>query len=149
MKKNKITRTKSIAQKFEHQFIEVVKIIKTSRISALKAVNAELIELYWKIGKYICDKIESSQWGEGVVTQLALYINTRYPELRGYSNKNLWRMKQFYEVYHNDRKLSPLVRQLSWTHNLIILAKTKSRLEKEFYLLLSIDEHIQKDKFLL
>lgn len=89
-------------------------------------------------------KIESTQWGESVVQELSRYITRKYPELKGYSDKNLWRMKQFYEAYSTEPKLSPLVRQLSWTHNLIILARAKSLEEREFYLHLCILERYSK-----
>ena len=116
--KNKLPegwKTKPVKE-FETQFIEVVEIINSARINALKSVNAELISLYWKIGEYIGRKLERSEWGESVVSQLATYIQKKYPEFKGYSDKNLWRMKQIYETYCNDEKLSPLVRQLSWTY---------------------------------
>ncbi|MBI4139767.1 DUF1016 domain-containing protein [Candidatus Woesearchaeota archaeon] len=127
-----------------NQFVEVLLLIQKSRNSALKTVNTELIGLYWKIGEYISSKIKTAEWGEGTVDKLAEYIQRKYPELKGYSNKNLWRMKQFYEIYNKDIKLSPLVRQLSWTHNLFILSKTKSKQEREFYLRLSIQEQYSK-----
>jgi len=143
-KKMKNRQSQKLIKQFERHFIEVIDIIKNSRINALKSVNAELINLYWKIGEYISNKLEKAEWGDGVVSQLALYLQAKYPELKGYSDKNLWRMKQFYETYYNDEKLSPLVRQLSWTHNLLILGKTKSASEREFYLHLSIYEHYSK-----
>jgi len=125
--------------KFESQFLEVVELIKKSRSAALKSVNIELINLYWKIGEYISSKIETAEWGEGVVNQLSSYIQTKYSEFKGYSDKNLWRMKQFYDTYKNS-KLSALLRELSWTNNLLILSKTKNDEEREFYLKLCIQE---------
>jgi len=115
----------------ERQFTEVVKLIRNARINALKSVNQELIGLYWNIGEYISRKIQKAEWGGGIVSQLASYIKEKYPEFRGYSDKNLWRMKQFYETYFQDKKLSPLVRVISWTNNLLILSKSKSSEERE------------------
>lgn len=100
--------------------------------------------MYWNIGKYISKKVENAEWGQSIVNDLAEYIAGKHPDMKGYSNKNLWRMKQFYEAYNKNRKLSPLVRQLSWTHNMIILSRTKSLEEKEFYLRLSIAERYSK-----
>ena len=134
---------KSIQNK-ENDFLYVVSLIKSAKERALLSVNVELINLYWEVGKYICDKIKKAQWGESVITELAGFITKKYPDLKGYSDKNLWRMKQFYEIYFQDEKLSPLVRELSWTHNMIILAKSKSKEEREFYLRLSIKEHYSK-----
>ncbi len=128
----------------EKEFLQIISLIQTAKQKAFLAVNSELINLYWNIGEYISKKIKSTQWGESVVRELADFINKKYPELKGYSDKNLWRMKQFYEAYSLEQKLSPLVRQLSWTHNMIILAKTKSLEEREFYLRLSIAESYSK-----
>jgi hypothetical protein len=102
------------------QFLEIVNLIKQARYKAVKNINAELIKLYWDIGKSIYEKIQSSQWGQGIVKELADYIAKTDPNAGGFSDKNLWRMKQFYETYKDFPKLSPLVRELSWTHNLLI-----------------------------
>lgn len=118
----------------DNRFTKIIQLIKQSRTNAIKAVNAELINLYWNIGEYISKKIEQSEWGDSVVTELANFIQTQEPELKGFSDKNIWRMKQFYETYKSTPKLSPLVREISWTHNLIILSRTKTLEEKEFYL---------------
>ena len=126
------------------QFFEVVNLIKNARYNAIKSVNTELINLYWDVGKYITEKVHDSQWGQGVVKELSEYISKTEPELRGFSDKNLWRMKQFYEVYKDSPKLSPLVRELSWTHNLMIFSRCKSNEEMEFYLRISIKEMYSK-----
>jgi predicted nuclease of restriction endonuclease-like (RecB) superfamily len=131
-------------KKFEKQFIEVLELIKTSRVNALKSINVELINLYWKIGEYISKKVKRTEWGRGIVSELANYILTDYSEFKGYSATNLWRMKQFYETYHKDEKLAPLVQELSWTHNVLIFSKTKSKSEREFYLRLAINEYYSK-----
>ncbi len=128
----------------EKDFLQVISLIQTAKQRAFLAVNTALIGLYWSVGEHISKKINSAQWGESVVGELADFIAKNYPDLKGYSDKNLWRMKQFYEAYSNQPKLSPLVRQLSWTHNMIILAKTKSLEEREFYLRLSIAESYSK-----
>ncbi|WP_199757075.1 YhcG family protein [Pedobacter sp. KBW06] len=128
----------------EKQFAQVIDLIKESRFNALKSVNTELIDLYWKIGKYISKKIEDSDWGQSVVDQLAEYLQRSEPDLKGFSNKNLWRMRQFYDVYKASPKLSPLVREISWTNNLIIFSRAKTEEEKEFYLKLCIQERYGK-----
>ncbi len=125
-------------------FAEVVSLIKKSRFAALRAVNAELINLYWQIGEYIAERIESEGWGKSVVKDLADFIQCTEPTLKGFSPQNLWRMRQFYETYKDSPKLSPLVREISWTNNLIILSRAKSIEEKEFYLRLSAKETYSK-----
>ncbi len=124
----------------ENQFLEIVTLIKKARSNALKSINKELILLYWKIGEYISEKVKNAEWGTSVVDKLAIYIQRNHPELKGYTRRNLYRMKQFYEIYHANEKVSAVLAQISWTNHLLILSKTKTIQEKEFYLLLSIKE---------
>ena len=125
----------------EPQFSEIISLIKAARFNAFKAVNTELINLYWEIGKYITSRTQNEGWGKATVQQLAQFIQTQEPDLKGFSDKNLWRMKQFYETYCDVPKLSPLVRELSWTNNVIIFSRSKSEEEREFYLLLCKKEN--------
>lgn len=87
--------------------------------------NTELLGLYWQLGEYISHKVESSQWGGGVMDELAATIARQYPGLRGYTRPNLFRMRQFYQAYRDDEKVSALLRQLSWTHHLLILGRPR------------------------
>jgi predicted nuclease of restriction endonuclease-like (RecB) superfamily len=123
-------------------FNPVFQLIRQARYNAYKAVNTELINLYWEIGKYIAERTDFDGWGKSTVSQLAHYIKSQEPDSKGFSDKNLWRMKQFYETYSHAPKLSPLVRELSWTHNLIIFSRCKTDEEREFYLRLC-----QKEKY--
>jgi predicted nuclease of restriction endonuclease-like (RecB) superfamily len=134
-----------IVQDRTDQFAEIVTMIQHTRSEVVRLANASLIDLYWRVGRYISDKISVSEWGDGVVKQLADYIEKNSPEVKGFSDKNLWRMKQFYETYKDaDEKLSPLVRQISWTNNLIIMSRSKSMDERAFYLTLCQKEHLSK-----
>jgi len=117
----------------ETRFADIITLIKNARTSALRSVNRELINLYWNIGEYISAKVEKSEWGQSVVKELALHISKNEPDLKGFSDKNLWRMKQFYESYKDFPKLSSLLREISWTNNLIILSRTKNLNERKFY----------------
>jgi predicted nuclease of restriction endonuclease-like (RecB) superfamily len=124
----------------ETAFAEVLAIIQAARGRALAAVNTELIDLYWRLGEYISQKLESAAWGEGVVDSLAAYIARHSPGLRGFTRRNLFRMRQFYETYRRDAKVSALLTQLPWTHHLLILSRCKRPEEREFYLRLAIQE---------
>ena len=118
------------------QFAEVVSMIQQTKANVISIANTASIDLYWKVGKYISDKLIVSEWGDGVVKQLAEYIEKTSPDVKGFSDKNLWRMKQFYETYCDaDEKLSPVVRQISWINNLIIMSRAKSAEERVFYLI--------------
>jgi predicted nuclease of restriction endonuclease-like (RecB) superfamily len=125
----------------EKRFTDIIQLIKQSRSNAIKAVNAELINLYWNIGEHISKKIEQSEWGDSVVTELANFIQTQEPEIKGFSDKNIWRMKQFYETYKDFPKLSTLLREISWSHNLAIFSRCKTAEEREFYLKLAKQEN--------
>jgi len=126
------------------RFTSIIQLIKQSKTSAIKAVNAELINLYWNIGEHISKKIEQSEWGDSVVKDLSEYIQKNEPQIKGFSDKNIWRMKQFYEVYKDSPKLSPLVREISWTNNMLIFSRCKTIEEKEFYIKLVKQENYSK-----
>ena len=135
--------SKIIIQDKNEQFAEVVSMIQHTRNEVLRLANASLIDLYWKIGKYISNKIVASEWCDGVVKQLADYIERTSPEAKGFSDKNLWRMKQFYETYNGvDEKLSTLLRQISWSNNLAIMSRCKTIEERAFYLNLCVHDRL-------
>jgi len=100
----------------------------------LKAVNRELLSLYWDLGEMIVRKQEIYRWGKSVVEQLAKELEKEFPGTRGFSAQNLWRMRSFYITYRGNEFLSPLVREIGWTHNIVIIGMCKDNLEREFYL---------------
>ena len=102
----------------KNQFDEIHKLIIDAKNRALYTVNKELITLYWQVGKYVSEKVETQVWGSSVVNQLSEYIRKQEPDTKGFSSQNIWRMKQFYETYCSNEKLSPLVREISWSNNL-------------------------------
>ncbi len=128
----------------QDDFAEITQLIALSRQRAVQVVNTALIELYWQVGQIISRKIELAAWGDGVVAQLADHLAKSQPGLRGFTRANLFRMRQFYEAYRNDEIVSPLVRQLPWTHNLIILNQGKRPEERAFYVRLAIREQWSK-----
>lgn len=128
----------------DSEFDVVIGLIKQSHARAVQAVNTTLIELYWSIGEYITKKIAKDGWGKGTVEALAKHIRRSQPNIRGFSTQNLWRMRQFYETYRDQPKLSPLVRELSWTHNLAIMSRCRRDDEREFYLRMASREKWSK-----
>ncbi len=128
----------------EDRFNEVLALIHGARQQAIQTVNTQLIELYWQVGGYISRKLEKAEWGDSVVSQLAEHLAQTQPGLRGFARPNLFRMRQFYETYRGDEKVSPLVRQLSWTHNLVIFSQGKTPEEREFYLRMAVQEKWSK-----
>jgi predicted nuclease of restriction endonuclease-like (RecB) superfamily len=134
------------ALKENPEFGEIVQLIESARQKSYQAVNTQLIDLYWQVGAYISHKLEAAEWGDSIVAQLASYLALTQPNLKGFTRPNLFRMRQFYETYRNDTIVSPLVRQLPWTHNLIILSQTKRPEEREFYLKMAIQQRWSKRK---
>lgn len=128
----------------EASFSEVVSLIELARQRAYQAVNTELVGLYWQIGEYISRKLETAEWGDGVVDALARHIARSQPGLSGFTRRNLFRMRQFYEIYRDDKKVSPLVTQLPWTHHLLIFGQCKRAEQREFYVRLAIRERWSK-----
>ncbi|VVP57435.1 Putative nuclease YhcG [Pseudomonas fluorescens] len=124
----------------DDRFSEVLVLIHSARQQAIQAVNTRLIELYWQVGAYISRKLERAEWGDAVVSQLAEHLALTQPGLRGFTRRNLFRMRQFYEAYRGDEKVSALLTQLPWTHNLLILTQSKHPQEREFYLRLAVQE---------
>jgi len=113
---------------------EIKERIRSAQYAALRAVNRELIGLYWDIGRMIVEKQAREKWGRSVVEKLATDLQVEFPGVRGLSSKNLWKMKQFYESYAGNEILSPLVREIGWTHNTIVMMKCKDDLQREFYI---------------
>jgi predicted nuclease of restriction endonuclease-like (RecB) superfamily len=129
-----------VSQLTTTSFTEIVQLIAAAKQRAIQAVNTSLIDLYWQVGEIISRKIASAEWGDGVVNQLADHIAQAQPGLRGFTRPNLFRMRQFYETYKDEAKVSPLVRLLPWTHNIIILSQSKRPEEREFYLRMAVQE---------
>jgi predicted nuclease of restriction endonuclease-like (RecB) superfamily len=126
------------------RFNEVLALIQSARQQAVQAVNTQLIDLYWQVGGYISRKMENAEWGDSVISQLAEHLAQTQPGLRGFTRPNLFRMRQFYDTYRGDSIVSPLVRQLPWTHNMIVLSQSKHPQEREFYLRMAIQEKWSK-----
>ena len=124
-------------------FEEVISIIDRARENSFRAVNRELIAMYWEIGRYISQKTISDNWGKSVVLEFSNFIQSRFVGIKGFSPQNIWRMKQFYETYNENEKLSPLVREITWTNNVLIMMAAKTDEEREFYLE-ALDRDVKK-----
>ncbi|MHB8160256.1 MAG: PDDEXK nuclease domain-containing protein [Thermoleophilia bacterium] len=108
--------------------------IRSAQYEALRAVNKELIGLYWDIGRMIVERQKGETWGKAVVERLAYDLQSEFPGIQGFSSLNIWRMRKLFVTYGNNEKLSPLVTEIAWTHNLVILNKCKDDLQREFYI---------------
>jgi len=113
---------------------DITERVRSSQYEALKLVNKGLIGLYWDIGRLITERQASTQWGKSVVEQLAKDLQAEFLGASGFSASNLWRMRQFYQIYSSNEKLAPLVREISWSHNIVIFEQCKDDLQREFYI---------------
>ncbi|MDB9488828.1 PDDEXK nuclease domain-containing protein [Dolichospermum circinale CS-537/01] len=124
----------SISDDYTHLLMEVQQRIRSAQYEALKAVNREMINLYWDIGQMIVIKQQDAIWGKSVVEKLAKDLQTEFPGISGFSARNIWNMRNFYVTYSQNEKLQPMVAEIGWTHNIVILEKCKDDLEQEFYI---------------
>lgn len=123
---------------------ELITMIETARTKVWAAVNSELVDLYWNVGKWLSQKCAGAEWGDKTILSVARQIAERRPDLKGFSRPGLYRMRQFYELYRDDAFVSPLVRQIDWTHHLVIMARSKSPEERRFYINKCATEHCPK-----
>lgn len=131
-------------QPYNEQFQKVVNIIESAKERAYRKVNEELITMYRDIGEYISKQSQNSSYGDAFVQKLADFFSENYPELKGFNRRGLYRMKQFYELYKDEEKVSPLVTQLSWSNHLKIMSACKTMDERIFYMNMCIKERLSK-----
>nr|VFJ63703.1 MAG: Predicted nuclease of restriction endonuclease-like (RecB) superfamily, DUF1016 family [Candidatus Kentron sp. DK] len=113
---------------------EVKERIRSAQYAALRVVNTELVGLYWDIGRMIAERQTDSNHGLAIAEQLAADLRAEFPGIAGFSRRNVFYMREFYLLYRNDEKVQPLVAQIGWSHNLVILQRCKDPLEREFYI---------------
>jgi predicted nuclease of restriction endonuclease-like (RecB) superfamily len=113
---------------------EILSKIQLTRYEMLKTVSKQTVTLYWEIGKAVSEKVKLEKWGKSVVEQLSKDLQTEHPGIRGFSARNIWNMKNFYEFYSENEKLQPLVAEIGWTQNCLILEKCKEKNQIEYYL---------------
>jgi len=108
--------------------------IQAIQIKAALSANSELIKLYWGIGKDIFEKQEIKGWGNFIVKNLSIDLKAEFPNMKGFSRRNLFYMKKFYNFYKSDfEKVQQLVAQIPWGHNILIISKSQSINEAIFY----------------
>lgn len=114
--------------------IAVKERVRAAQYTALKAVNKELVGLYWDIGRMIVERQADARHGAAIAERLAEDLRQEFPGVGGFSRRNIFYMREFYQVYRDLPKVQPLVAQIGWSHNLIILQRCSDPLEREFYL---------------
>ena len=131
---------KNIIGKEYINFLNEIKLrIVAARIRAIRSVSKELIRLYWDIGKSIVYRQQKYKWGDNIVEALARDLKEEFSQVHGFSERNLWNMRRFYEEYKNKPFLQQLVAEIPWGHNLLIIEKITSDDEREYYIKSSRD----------
>lgn len=121
-------------------FNQIIEMIEKRKYNAYNKVNNEMILLYFEIGKFLYEKNEDRD----ITQKVSDFIHDNYPTIRGFSRRNLERMMQFYGTYKDDEVAIPLLTQLSWTNNLLILSGAKTKEERYFYLKLAVKNNYSK-----
>ena len=128
----------------DNEIKKIVNLIETHKQNAYRKINEELVSMYFEIGKYLSSRIKTEKWGSKIITKIAESLKDMYPGIKGFDRSSLYLMIQFYETYSENEIVGPLARQISWTSNAIILKRTKSIEEKEFYIRLCIANNYSK-----
>lgn len=114
---------------------EITARIRSAQYEALKAVNKEMIALYWEVGKRITEQQTALGWGKSVVENLSRDIQKEFPGIKGFGVSNMWDMARFYTEYQYNEILQPLVGEISWSKHIVILTKCKETRQRQFYIL--------------
>lgn len=101
----------------DNRFTDIIQLIQESRSNAIRAVNIELINLYWNIGAYVKQKLSVAEWGDKTVDELSDFIQKNNPELKGFNRAGLYRMIQFYETYAETKFVATAWTQIHNTEN--------------------------------
>jgi predicted nuclease of restriction endonuclease-like (RecB) superfamily len=113
--------------------------IRNAQLRAALAVNQELVMLYWQIGREILSKEHSQGWGAKAVDRLAKDLKKAFPEIKGFSVRNLRYMKVFAEAYPDEAILQQLAAKIPWFHNCVLLEKVKDADARNWYLQQTIE----------
>jgi len=129
-----VTREIGTTKEYPALLAEVKARIQSAQYAALRAVNKELVGLYWDIGRLIAERQKDAKHGAAIAERLADDLRDAFPDVGGFSRRNVFYMREFYLLYRDDAKVQPLVAQIGWSHNLVILQRCDDPQQREFYL---------------
>src|SRR5207249_2800718 len=129
-----MTDTGALIPEGYDEFLRGVKeLIRTAQVRAAVAVNRELVLLYWRIGRDILERQSLLGWGSKVIDRLAADLRSAFPELRGFSPRNLKYIRAFAEAWPEESIVQEPLAQLTWYHNITLLEKVKLAEERLWY----------------
>lgn len=121
-------------------FLQSLKLrIQQAQIRAALAVNRELVLLYWQIGREILERQKAQGWGAKVIEQLSKDLRSEFPQMKGFSARNLKYMRKFAEIFDREEFVQQLAAQIPWFHNCVVLDKVKDAKQREFYIRKTIE----------
>lgn len=99
------------------------------------SINAQLLELYWELGKELAIQQKNTSWGSNYIESTAKELRSSFPQIKGFSRRNLYAMRQWYLFYAQETEFVPHgVAQIPWGHNRVIISKIKDLKEANFYI---------------
>lgn len=127
-------------------FAELKQQIQTARQKAALALNASLIEVYWELGKNIVAKEKEASWGSAFIDTLSRDLGRAFPDMRGFSRRNLYAIRQWHLFYAVESTIVPqAVAQIPWGHNRLIISKVKNTEEALWYAQATIENGWSRD----
>jgi len=118
---------------------EIKEQVRAARVRAGLAVNSELIMLYWRIGRDILDRQEALGWGSEVISRLADDLRREFPNIKGFSARNLKYMRQLAKYWPNEAKGPQLVAQIPWGHVRLLLDRVIDPAERDWYIRATVE----------
>jgi predicted nuclease of restriction endonuclease-like (RecB) superfamily len=119
---------------YQQLLAEIKATIQTERTSAVRQLTRSLIRAYWEIGRQILESQQANGWGKGIVEQLSQDLQQTFPGVEGFSSRNLWEMRRFFETYRDAPKLQQLVAEIPWGHHMLIMSKVEAIEAREYYM---------------
>lgn len=119
---------------YEELLLDLKERVQQAQVQAVLSVNRELILLYWHIGRDISERMQSEGWGAKVIDRLAKDLRHEFPEMKGFSPRNLRYMRTFAEAYPQESILQTASARITWHHNIMLLEKVKDPVERLWYM---------------
>jgi predicted nuclease of restriction endonuclease-like (RecB) superfamily len=115
--------------------------IQSAQIKAAVSVNRQLLELYWELGREICEMQKKAKWGDGLIEQLAKDLTGAFPGMKGFSRRNLLYIKKWYTFYQGSEFVQQIAAQIPWWHNVVIITQCLNLEEALFYVNKTIENN--------
>lgn len=125
---------------------EIKQKMKSAQLRATLSVNSVLLELYWDIGKEVVEKQKNADWGSSFIEQFASDLRKSFPDIKGFSKRNVYAMRQWYLFYSGQFEFVPqAVAQIPWGHNRLIISRIKDIKKAVFYSQATIENGWSRD----